>query len=105
MLEGLRKLPADAAAAPLTDFRDIPDEVEAVNIAAPTVAHCEIGRALLERGINVLVEKPIAASISEAEQLVNAASENERIIHIGHTERFNPIMVSAPSLGEKSQVF
>ena len=79
----------------LTDFRDIPDEVEAVNIAAPTVAHCEIGRTLLDRGINVLVEKPIAASISEAEQLVNAASENKRIIHIGHTERFNPIMVSA----------
>jgi len=79
----------------LADFRDIPDEVEAVNIAAPTVAHCDIGLALLAKGINVLIEKPIAATINEAEQLVRAAADQNRIIQIGHTERFNPIMVSA----------
>ena len=78
-----------------SDYNDIPDEVEAVNIAAPTTYHCEIGRSLLERGMNVLVEKPIAATVREAEELVRAAAENDRVIHIGHTERFNPIMVSA----------
>ena len=77
-----------------TEHKDIPDGVEAVSIAAPTLAHCEIGLDLLKRGVNVLVEKPIAATISDAEKLVEAASANSRIIHIGHTERFNPIMVS-----------
>jgi len=79
----------------LSDYRELPDEVEAVNIATPTTYHCEIGRALLEKGKNVLVEKPIAATVNEAESLVKTAAENNRIIHIGHTERFNPIMVSA----------
>lgn len=80
--------------AALTRLEDIPREVEAVSIAAPTVAHGEIGLNLIERGMHVLVEKPIAAGIEEAERLVKSASLNGRIIHIGHTERFNPIMVS-----------
>ncbi len=78
----------------LTDHRKIPEGVEAVSIAAPTSAHCSIGLDLLAKGVNVLVEKPIAATIVDAEKLVAAASASNLVIHIGHTERFNPIMVS-----------
>ncbi len=79
---------------PLTDIGNIPEEVEAVSIAVPTAAHCDVGLELLGRGVNVLVEKPIAASLDDAEKLVSRAAAENRIIHVGHTERFNPIMVS-----------
>ena len=89
----------------LTDHKEIPEWVEAVSIAAPTIAHCDIGLDLLNMGINVLVEKPIAATVGDAERLVNAASVNNRIIHIGHTERFNPIMVSVRPYVNKPRFF
>jgi predicted dehydrogenase len=89
----------------LTDHQEIPDGVEAVSIAAPTIAHCDIGLELLEKGINVLVEKPIASAIGDAERLVHAAKTKNRIIHIGHTERFNPIMVSVRPYVNKPRFF
>ena len=89
------EIAARCGCAALTSLEEIPDEVEAVSIAAPTLSHGEIGLSLISRGMHVLVEKPIAAGVEEAERLVSAASANDRIIHIGHTERFNPIMVSA----------
>jgi predicted dehydrogenase len=65
-------------------------KVDAAIIAAPTSAHAEIGCALLDAGIDVLAEKPIAASLEAAQQLVDAADRNGRILQVGHLERFNP---------------
>lgn len=79
---------------PLVDISDIPSQVEAVSIAVPTVSHTEVGIALLNRGMHILVEKPIAAELLEAEELIRVGAAGNRIVHIGHTERFNPIMVS-----------
>lgn len=89
----------------LTDHKEIPEAVEAVSVAAPTTAHCDIGLEMLNKGINVLVEKPIAATVGDAERLVKAASVNNRVIHIGHTERFNPIMVSVRPYVNKPRFF
>ncbi len=72
------------------DYRDLLPYVDAVCIAVPTRLHHEVGMACLQAGVHVLVEKPIAASIAEAESLVNAAADSQCILQVGHIERFNP---------------
>ena len=65
-------------------------EVDAVSVAVPTEGHAAVACDLLARGVDVLVEKPIAKSIEEAEAINRAAEANDRIVMVGHTERFNP---------------
>lgn len=72
------------------DYRELLPYVDAVCIAVPTRLHHEVGLTCLAAGVHVLIEKPIAASISEAEFLVNAAAEHNCILQVGHIERFNP---------------
>jgi len=72
---------------------EIVGHVDAAIVAAPTSAHAEIGCRLLEAGIDVLVEKPIAATLADADRLIDAAARNHRILQIGHLERFNPAIV------------
>ncbi|MGD1906038.1 MAG: Gfo/Idh/MocA family oxidoreductase [Leptolyngbyaceae cyanobacterium] len=71
-------------------YEDLLERVDAVCIAVPTRLHHQVGMACLQAGIHVLIEKPIAASIAEAESLVNAAAESGCILQVGHIERFNP---------------
>jgi predicted dehydrogenase len=73
---------------------DVIDEVQAVSIAVSTTAHYEIAKKCLEKGVHVLVEKPITASIQEAEELVTLASDNKLNLQVGHIERFNPAIIS-----------
>ena len=63
-------------------------------MATPTSAHAEIGCWLLERGIDVMVEKPIAPDLESADRLVAAAERNGRILQVGHLERFNPAVIA-----------
>jgi predicted dehydrogenase len=72
------------------DYRDLLPNVDAVCVAVPTRLHYEVGMACLGAGIDVLLEKPIAASIAEAESLVNSAAEAQCLLQVGHIERFNP---------------
>ncbi len=72
------------------DYCELLPHVDAVCIAVPTRLHYAVGVNCLLAGIHVLIEKPIAASISEAESLVNAAAESQCILQVGHIERFNP---------------
>jgi predicted dehydrogenase len=65
-------------------------EVRAASVAAPTVHHLAVTRALLEAGVDVLIEKPVAASLAEANELVKLAATHKRIAQVGHLERFNP---------------
>lgn len=73
------------------DYRDLLPHVAAVAIAVPTVLHHEVGITCLEAGVHVLIEKPIAASIAEAESLVNRAADCNCILQVGHIERFSPV--------------
>ena len=68
--------------------------VDAVSIAAPTEAHCEIACGLLEAGIHVLVEKPISRTLEEADRMIEAADRGKALLQVGHLERFNPAMVA-----------
>ncbi len=72
------------------DYRDLLLHVDAVCVAVPTRLHHSVGMTCLQAGVHVLIEKPIAASIAEAESLVNAAAESQCILQVGHIERFNP---------------
>ena len=72
------------------DYHTLIEHVDAVCVAVPTRLHHTVGMICLRAGIHVLIEKPIAANIAEAESLVNAAAESNCILQVGHIERFNP---------------
>ncbi len=65
-------------------------EVRAASVAAPTAHHLAVSRALMESGTDVLIEKPLASSLAEADTLVQLAADHKRIAQVGHLERFNP---------------
>jgi predicted dehydrogenase len=72
-------------------------EVQAASVAVPTVLHLETARSLMEAGVDVLVEKPLAPSLAEANELVGLAQSLNRIGQVGHLERFNPaVRATAP---------
>jgi predicted dehydrogenase len=79
------------------DYRELTGRVDAAILAVPTVLHAEIGCALLEAGIDVLVEKPIAPTLEAATRLVEAADRGKRILQVGHLERFNPAVIALES--------
>lgn len=73
------------------NYHDLLEHVDAVCIAVPTRLHHPVGLAALKANVHVLLEKPIAATIAEAESLVNAAAEQQCLLQVGHIERFNPV--------------
>ena len=81
------------SAAALADYRELKGKVEAASVAAPGSLHHEIASWLLANGIDVLLEKPMAASVREARELATLAEHRGRILQIGHLERFNPAIV------------
>ncbi|MGA9295592.1 MAG: Gfo/Idh/MocA family oxidoreductase [Ignavibacteriaceae bacterium] len=81
----------------VTEFEDLNilfNKVDAVSIAATTSSHYELVKKALEMGKHVFVEKPITATIREAEELVRISNENKLNLQVGHIERFNPALVS-----------
>ena len=84
--------------AMLTDLEEVAREAEAVVVATPTVSHAEVSRFFLDRGIHVLVEKPMTATRAEAEDLVTRARRAGRVLQVGHVERYNPAIEAALSL-------
>ena len=73
---------------------ELQGEIDAAVVAVPTSLHAEVGCELLAAGIDVLVEKPIAADLASARRLVDTAAEHQRILQIGHLERFNPAVAA-----------
>ena len=65
-------------------------EVQATSVAVPTVLHLEVARTLIESGVDVLIEKPVSATLAEADELARLAVEHKRVLQVGHLERFNP---------------
>jgi len=87
----------DPSRAAIADFRELAGQVDGAIVAAPTSAHAEIGCWLLEHGIDVLVEKPIAPDLESADRLEAAAATHSRILQVGHLERFNPAVIALES--------
>ncbi|MEQ1604303.1 MAG: Gfo/Idh/MocA family oxidoreductase [Pyrinomonadaceae bacterium] len=77
-----------------TDWHELMGKVDAVSVATPTETHCEIACAFLEAGVHVLVEKPIALTLGEADKMIAAAEKSGAKLMVGQLERFNPAMVA-----------
>ena len=81
----------------LASREDVASRAEAVVVATPTASHAELARFFLERDLDVLVEKPMTASLAEADALVALARSRGRILEVGHVERYNPAVEAALS--------
>jgi predicted dehydrogenase len=77
----------------LTDYRALPGQVDLVSIATPTVTHLEIAARMLAGQVDVLVEKPMTATLEQARELAAMAHGSDRVLAVGHLERFNPAVV------------
>ncbi len=87
-----------SAYASLEEFAAAGLAIDAASVCVPTSAHFSVASNLLEKGIDLLIEKPIAASIEEADQLLSTADRTGRILQVGHLERFNPAVTAIQPL-------
>ncbi len=87
------------------DLEELRGCVKAASVTVPTAAHAETGCRLLEMGIDVLVEKPMAASLQQADALIVAAKKNERVLQVGHVERFNPAVIAVEPIVNRPLFF
>jgi predicted dehydrogenase len=83
----------------------VAEKVDAVSLAVPTKDHARVGCQLLGQGHDVLVEKPIAASLEEADKLISTAKQAGRILQVGHVERFNPAVVAVQEIVSRPMFF
>lgn len=90
-----QKLAWEYNATPYSKPEELVDQVDAVIVAAPTPLHHQIGMYCLEHGVHTLVEKPIAVTMQEARDLIQAAKRHGLVLQVGHVERFNPAVVEA----------
>ncbi len=84
----------EAQTTALTDYRTLFGQVDCVSIAVPTQFHHTVARDFLSHDIDVLVEKPLTATAAEGQELVALADQHQRILQVGHLERFNPALRS-----------
>ena len=83
------KLAAELEVPVLADLDRVAEAADAACVAVPTVRHCEVAMRLIEQGLDVLVEKPIATTREEAQRLIDAGRRSGRIVQVGHIERFS----------------
>ncbi|HEY0285208.1 MAG TPA: Gfo/Idh/MocA family oxidoreductase [Vicinamibacterales bacterium] len=81
-----------------TNASDVLGRVDAVTVAVPTESHCGVALPFLQRGIGVLVEKPLARTTAEAQQMIDAAQGSGAVFGVGHTERYNPAVAAVRPL-------
>jgi predicted dehydrogenase len=93
-LEKARALAAEHSTAAYASTKDISCDIDAAIIAAPTSTHEEITAGLLDRGIDVLIEKPITSTSAAGLRLAQLAQDRGRILQVGHLERFNPAVTA-----------
>jgi predicted dehydrogenase len=92
--ERARQLAARLGVEALSDLSELAGRVEAASVAVPTGEHFAVASRLLEDGLHVLVEKPIAATLAEAGALIDLAERRGRILQVGHLERFNAAVIA-----------
>jgi predicted dehydrogenase len=80
-------------------------EVQAASVAVPTILHLEVARALMEAGVDVLIEKPVATTLAEADELAGLAAGRGRVAQVGHLERFNPAVRATLPLVNRPMFF
>ena len=91
--ETARRIADQHGAEAVTDYKEILDRVDAVSLVVPTSLHYEIARELLAAGIHCLIEKPITETVEQARELIELARQRQRVLQVGHIERFNAVMM------------
>lgn len=99
------RVAAEFGISVIRDLNALIGGVDAVSLAVPTKDHSRIACQLLDAGIDVLVEKPMAASLEEADNLIASAERSGRILQIGHLERFNPAVTAAQKIVSRPMFF
>jgi predicted dehydrogenase len=74
---------------PFRSFEELADKVQAVSIVAPTTEHHRLAKFFLERGVDVMLEKPVTVTVEEADELIAIADAKKCVLQVGHIERFN----------------
>jgi len=87
--ERARSLASEVGACPLRDARQLVGVVDIATVAVPTTQHYQVAKVLMEAGVHLLVEKPLAASLEEGEELVELSRSKGTVLQVGHVERFN----------------
>jgi len=100
-----REIAKDFQTRAFQGIAELRGAIDAASVAVPTEAHREIGCALLDMGIDVLIEKPMARTVREADELIGAAERNRRILQVGHVERFNPAVLAVEPLVNRPLFF
>ena len=91
-LEQAQKVADRFATRAVRDYHELLDRIDAVSIAVPTALHREVAGTFLSRGIAAMVEKPLASSLAEAEQLISISHSRGALLQVGHIERYNPAL-------------
>ena len=89
----------------LAGVEELFGRVEAASVAVPTLHHRGVAAALMAAGIDVLIEKPLASTLAEADELISLANANQRVVQVGHLERFNPAVRATIPLISKPMFF
>jgi predicted dehydrogenase len=89
----------------LATVEELFGRVEAASVAVPTLHHRSVAAALMAAGIDVLIEKPLASTLAEADELISLANANQRVVQVGHLERFNPAVRATIPLITKPMFF
>jgi predicted dehydrogenase len=97
--EVAERVAAEHGSRAFAELEELAEAIDAAVVAVPTVAHAEVGCALLDRGLHVLVEKPLAPDLAEADALVAAAERGGRVLAVGHVEYFNPAVQTLLGVG------
>jgi predicted dehydrogenase len=87
----------------VADHEELAGRVDAVTVVVPTRLHREVAGFFLERGADVLVEKPIARTVAEGQEIVALARRHGRVLQVGHVERFNPVLKAIAEIGKKAR--
>ncbi len=96
-IEQARAVAEPLGAEAVADYRDLLGRVDAVSVAVPTFLHREVAGAFLASGVHAMVEKPLASSLAQAEELVDLAARSGATLQVGHIERFNPVLSALES--------
>lgn len=83
---------SEFGATPVSSLEELAERCDVASVAVPTVAHREVGCRLMDLGVHVLMEKPIAPTVEDARVLVETSQRTGKVLQIGHIERFNPVM-------------
>jgi len=93
--EARHRVAVETGAKPLASHHELLGEVDAVSIVTPTASHGAIALDFLRAGAHVLVEKPVTETVEQARALIEAAQAADRVLQVGHLERFNPAVLAA----------